>query len=1142
MSIFQLCLKSLKYRFSIHLLLFLIVALATLIITGALLVGDSVRFSLRQLTDQRLGPVDSVFRFREMKSMKIFDRIQNNDSFAGIEPALVLNASLELSSGENEGIMLLGLSDPLWGDRPKRDSSIYINRFLSDKLGKIKDKKGVLRFSIDPLISPENLYGNRENNIQRMNIQLDGIIEQDQWPGAFDFYPNQKAPLLVFMPLDLLQKRIDRKDPKINTVLLLNKKGAKDLQGDLFKPTLNDLGIDPLYKNDHLFLRSTSFYFDSLQSQAIETVLSQKKIPGFPVFAYLANTIQKKDKARSIPYSLIAGIDLNDPEAASFFSLPQEILPTTFQGKEILVNQWLADRLDLKKGDRLILSFYLPESISDHLKERSEELTVVGILPMKGGILSREMVPDLKGLTDSDSLSDWDPPFPVDMKKIGKDDEEYWEQYRTAPKALIPLSTARDLWKSRFGSTSSYRIKISNKDESSLENDLIEHLDPRVFGIQFLPLRSLGIKASSGSTPFDLLFLSFSVFLIVSVLVLFVLLIRLTYAMKYRESGILLTMGFSPGSIFRLLLLETGIPILLGILPGIVGSIYYTKFLLYGLNHWWIDTIGIPFLQYGSSLRSFLIGGGLCLLILILLAIWNLRFLKSSTPAKLIFNKSPLIPIRQKSRKKMFWRIVLFTILLFSIAFLLYSGLIVHDPQIQAALFFISAGTLLFSLLLLFSLFLEYSKHTIGRSIFGLALRNLSRNTTRTLLTISLLASSLFMVFSVGVFHLSPPQKDLKKNINREDGGFSWIGEARLPFYEDPGDPSVQEIFFPQKKDREFLINSGIHFYPLRCRRGETGGCSNIYQGGDEPTLLGLNRNLIDRGGFLWGKKKKSDIEGSDKNPFLLLREPVRSNKDGIPIIPMILDQNTAMYSLHLYAPGALLPLKNKSGETVLGEVVTFLSNSIFQSEILINERDLLRYFPEVQGYHFLLADFDQNPNPDLLKRFDVMFRKNLSEYGFSTEETEDRLIRYYSVQNTYLAIFQALGGLGILLGFGGLILVQIRNVLERKKEFALMQAMGYTKKRMMLLVFWESGIILFCTLILAVSTSLPTLIPSIQNHLLPDGNTGSLRILFFTLGGEILRFRLLLLALFTLGILSGMISALFVLRMRITRTLKTND
>lgn len=51
---------SLRHHRRIHVAVALGVAVATAVLTGALLVGDSVRGSLRDLTLQRLGRIDSA--------------------------------------------------------------------------------------------------------------------------------------------------------------------------------------------------------------------------------------------------------------------------------------------------------------------------------------------------------------------------------------------------------------------------------------------------------------------------------------------------------------------------------------------------------------------------------------------------------------------------------------------------------------------------------------------------------------------------------------------------------------------------------------------------------------------------------------------------------------------------------------------------------------------------------------------------------------------------------------------------------------------------------------------------------------------------------------------------------------------------
>ena len=57
--------------------------------------------------------------------------------------------------------------------------------------------------------------------------------------------------------------------------------------------------------------------------------------------------------------------------------------------------------------------------------------------------LDSSLAPDVPGVTDARSLSQWDPPFPIDLCRIRPQDEEYWQHHRATPKALIPLARAQ---------------------------------------------------------------------------------------------------------------------------------------------------------------------------------------------------------------------------------------------------------------------------------------------------------------------------------------------------------------------------------------------------------------------------------------------------------------------------------------------------------------------------------------------------------------------------------------------------------------------------------------------------------------------------------------------------------------------------
>ena len=84
--------------------------------------------------------------------------------------------------------------------------------------------------------------------------------------------------------------------------------------------------------------------------------------------------------------------------------------------------------------------------------------TVAGIVPMTGLAIDRRLAPDYPGITSSTSVTDWDPPFPIDLTLVRPIDEDYWRRYRTAPKAFLPLAAGQELWRTRHGQVSSIRL------------------------------------------------------------------------------------------------------------------------------------------------------------------------------------------------------------------------------------------------------------------------------------------------------------------------------------------------------------------------------------------------------------------------------------------------------------------------------------------------------------------------------------------------------------------------------------------------------------------------------------------------------------------------------------------------------------
>jgi ABC-type antimicrobial peptide transport system permease subunit len=86
---------------------------------------------------------------------------------------------------------------------------------------------------------------------------------------------------------------------------------------------------------------------------------------------------------------------------------------------------------------------------------------------------------------------------------------------------------------------------------------------------------------------------------------------------------------------------------------------------------------------------------------------------------------------------------------------------------------------------------------------------------------------------------------------------------------------------------------------------------------------------------------------------------------------------------------------------------------------------------------------------------------KELQPFGLDAVTTVERLEEFHRVENTYLSTFQALGGLGLLLGTIGLATVMFRNVLERRRELALLRAVGFDARNVSRMILAESAFLL---------------------------------------------------------------------------------
>jgi ABC-type antimicrobial peptide transport system permease subunit len=101
-----------------------------------------------------------------------------------------------------------------------------------------------------------------------------------------------------------------------------------------------------------------------------------------------------------------------------------------------------------------------------------------------------------------------------------------------------------------------------------------------------------------------------------------------------------------------------------------------------------------------------------------------------------------------------------------------------------------------------------------------------------------------------------------------------------------------------------------------------------------------------------------------------------------------------------------------------------------------------------------------------------------LADFGFDAVAAREQLAAFLAVQNTYLSTFQSLGALGLLLGTIGLAAVQLRSVLERRGELALLRAAGFRHSRLTRMIISENAVLLLGGLGVGCVAAIIALIP----------------------------------------------------------------
>ncbi len=1091
MTLRQLARRSLRHYWRTNLAVVAGVAIAVSVLAGALLVGESVKESLRLLAVGRLGRADHLIASTGFFRAALPHDLQRLDGFRqsfGSAVGLIAVDGL-VSHGSNgrraSGVALYGVDESFWRFHGLSSPPALGARqaLLSPALARelaAADGDGVLvRLQQPSAIPASTLHGRRDELGRTLRATVAATLPADRL-GSFSLRPQQGEVNAIFLPLERLQRDLDRAGT-INAVLVSDRGDARDPSSlasliDSVR-TLEDgglrlriLGSDQTPASGPSVAPGFSLESDSgLIPDAIERtasrVASDLGMTGLPVFAYLAESLTISD-GRQVAYSVVAGIDV-ERAARQFYpaSMRGPVPPagpsaTRADGHTIWLNAWTAETLQPRSGDTLSMTFEVWED-GGGISKRTEQFTVAGVLPMAGVGADPTLTPEYPGISDQTSISDWDPPFPIDLSRITPRDEQYWDRHKAAPKAFIPYETARRLWGSRFGRMTSMRFRASETDASSgatpaaFAAKLRSAITLSDAGLVVQPVRRRALDASSGTTDFGQYFLYFSFFLVIAGLLLTGLFFRLGVEQRLREIGLLEAIGLTPRAVRGLFAREGFALALAGSLLGMAGAVGYAALIMLGLRTWWVGAVGTTALVLRPSALPLVAGAIAGVLTAMGVIVWSVRQASRAPARSLLKGAVDVAPASPSGR----WRVPVSAIGsaasgLAAAVFVALAALGVLD---QTAGFFGAGAAALVAALSLVSWSLRRpprppsaggSWRTLGR--FGIS--NARVRPGRTVLSIGLIAFATFVIVAVGAFRRG--DVDDPSNPRSGTGGYALMAESVAPLMYDPTARAGAGAYGLDSPDIAKTL-AGITVDRFRLRPGDDGSCLNLYRP-ERPRLVAPTPDFVKRGGRFTFAASLAETEAERRNPWLLLDRPLApagsEGADRRAAIPAIVDATSLQYVFHR-ALGDEIEIDGPQGRPLRLRFVASLSHSLFQSEILIPEAHFVELFPGIEGYRVWLVGAPAGREAAITEALE----SRLSDFGLEVGSTVERLRAYQQVENTYLSTFQALGALGLLLGTFGLGAVLVRNVLERRREVALLQAVGFERVHVRTVVISET-------------------------------------------------------------------------------------
>lgn len=1042
-----------------HIPLLLLAALCSTILVGTLTVGDSVRFSLKQSALRRLGAITHVYaggdRFVDAALADGMTRQGVPCAPVILLPGVALADAPDGTARQVNRVQVIGADGRFWQLAGAAGPRSATNAVLSARLAAALHLQPGMQVSVRvrlPGFLPDDapLASRPETSTVRGRFTV-GSIASGSRLGSFSLRTEQVEPCNVFVPLDWLQSQLGRTGQA--NLLAASARSAhpaaavEESLRSAWRPERGGYRFNTNAAGCVQLQHSSVF----LATELIASVTSA--VPSAVCsFSYLANTLStgSGSTARRTPYSFITALSPGpDPALGA--------VPDGMRDDEILLNSWTAEALRAGPGDAVAVRYFRIGS-AGAFTETSRTFRVRSVLPMSALAEERTLMPDFPGLTDVESCRDWDVGMPIDQALLNDpQNEEYWKKCRQTPKALITWRAGREMWGSRFGDATGLRFPATDDAMRAARSAV----SPAAAAVAFAPAREAALQAVSQATDIGGLMLGLSAFLILAAALLAILVVGFSIQRRAPHLGCLVATGARPAYLFTLTALEPLAVALCGAAAGVPAGLLYARVLTSALGTTWRDAVAGADISFHAQPLTVLVSAAGAITVIAAAVAASMLHLLRQSPIRLLAadstqNEAPTPAAR--------WRIgALSGVLLLTAAAAVLARARPGGDSSPELGFFAGCCTLLSALQGLWCAMARVrpeQTQAAAPSFGGTVWRNLTRRRRRSMTVVAVFAAGVFLVLAVGTMQPGsgdgPPQRD------SGTGGFLWYAESTLP---------LQELRKAGRRSRDqpsLSDLSAFHAVPFKLHDGDHAGCLNLNRA-QSPRVVGAPALELDRLGAF--------AERDHMTPWALLLPPAAAG-----VLPALAgDLDTLQWGLKRRADpvhGDILPLTDERGRRVLVRLVGALPyrQTVLHGSLLISSDAFQSLYPSESGYRLFLIDQGARPVTGIERALQPLVRA-----GFDIETATSRLAEFHRVEAAYLRMFSALGGLGLMLGCAGLGLILLRNIAERRRELAILAALGFRDARIRQLLGLEHAALLCAGLTIGGGAALVSMIPSSQ-------------------------------------------------------------